>query len=229
MAIILPASFQSEIERPQQSNPMLWLLELTVDPGDVGLPPVILRICDGQEQLQWPLNDPDTTTWYPFPFSFSPIEQTQEGDLVSVDLTVDNSARTLARWLHAAGGLEGNRANLYLVPSNSLAIEHPDHEFQLFELEVAAASMTDEAVTFRLSMPNFFQLSSPTERYIPSRCRWQFGSQQCGYVINGFAAFTSCPKLFVPCVERGEDLKARGLPPVLPGNFGGHPGITRQR
>lgn len=230
MPIVLPSTIKAEIERPHGTQPLLWLLELEVDQGGPGVPPLILPLCDGKAPIVWPVGNPTTQTWYPFPFTFSPIEQTQEGDLVSIDLTIDNSTGMLMRWLHDGNGLEGNRATLWLVPTSGLAIAYPNHEFRgPLQLEVASAGANADAVTFRLAMPNWFNVSSPNERYVGEVCKHQFGSGECGYVINSFAAFSRCSKLLGACVVRGDDLVARGLPAVLPGNFGGHPGISRRR
>lgn len=235
MGLVLPASFKAQIERAHGTQEPLWLLELVLDPGSVSRPPVILRICDGQERLEWPLGnlaeggDPDPWYWEPFPFVFSPIEQTQEGQITQIDLSIDNAARMLMRFLHDGHGLEGNTAKLFLVYRNGLSIAYPNHEFQLLETEVQLAQADDEAATFRLGMPNWFGFTSPQARYIPKKCRWDFGSSRCGYVINAFAAFARCPKTIAACTARGADLIARGLPAVLPGNYGGHPGISTQR
>lgn len=226
MGISLPTSFLNAIERPQGQDEPLWLLEIELDPGDVGRPPVLLRICDGQEQIEWPLGAPTATYWEPFPFDLTPIQQSKEGDLSQVDLTVDNSARTLMRFLHEGHGLEGNRATVFLVYRNGLSIAYPAHEYQRFDLEVLLCGASDEAVTFRLGMPNWFEIQSPSSRYIPKRCRNDFGSADCGYVVNAFAAFTSCPKTLAACVARAADMAARGLPAILPGNYAGHPGIS---
>jgi phage-related protein len=229
MVLSLPSTFKQEGERPQGTNPWLWLLELVISRGDELLPPVILRTTSGQTQLQWPLSDPGSTTWYPFPFEFSPIEQNQEGDLPQLELTVDNTARFLSEYLHAGNGMEGNPATLFLVPTNALSLAYPNHQYQRWDLQVAGAVMNDEGVGIRLEMPNFLTTMSPMDRYVPSRCRWQYGSGQCGYVLNGFAAFLTCPKTIGACIERGADLVTRGLPAVLPGNYGGHPGVSVQR
>lgn len=235
MALQLPQSFIDATERPQASDPLLWFMNLLIDPGSDERPPIVLRICDGSERIEWPkdnLNnqgEPDPLFWDPFPFSFTPMEQTQEGDLSEIDLSVDNTARMLMPWLHASDGLDGNAATLFLVPKNSLDISHPNHQFQRFDLEVAGAAATNEAVTFRLAKPNWFSISSPTDRYIPSRCRHPYASDACGYVLNALAAHPRCNKTFENCVERAADMDVRGLPPVLPGNYGGHPGVARQR
>ena len=239
MPLTLPTKFREEGERPQGTNPWLWLLQLVVSRGDELVPPVILRTTSGQAQLQWPLGtwsgaDPATgleqgATWYPFPFDFSPIEQNQEGDLPQIELTVDNTARFLSEYLHAGNGMEGNQVTLFLVPSNALSLAYPTHQFQRWDMQVAGAVMNDDGVGIRLELPNFFTRTSPMDRYVPSRCRWQYGSGFCGYVLNAFAAFATCPKTIQACIERGADLVARGLPAVLPANYGGHPGVSVQR
>jgi len=229
MPIPIPQSFKDTIERLHGSPGMLWLLEVTLDVGSDTVPPVIVRLCDDSEQIAWPVGDPDGRVWDPFTFQFTPVEQTEEGDLTAIDLTVDNTTRMLMRWLHDGNGLEGNPVRLYLVARNGLGIAHPNHEFRQFDLEIAGAAASYDVVTFRLSLPNWFEITSPTDRYIPSRCRWEFGGPECGYPVNEFAAFTSCPKTIGACIARGADLFVRGLPLVLPGNYGGHPGVSRQR
>ena len=111
MSRFLPTSLKTEIEKPQGGQGTVWLLELTIDRGSETTPPVIARLCDGNQELQWPLGDPDTPTWYPFPFTFSPVEQTNEGDLTQVQVTIDNSTRMLMRWLHAGGGFDLGQVN----------------------------------------------------------------------------------------------------------------------
>lgn len=230
MPIILPQKFIDEGERPQGTNPWLWLLEIELAKGRAGIPPVILRSTSGEEELQWPLSDPDLTTWYPFPFSFSPIEQTQEGDLPQLSVAIDNSGRFLMRYMHESDGLEGNRVDLFLVPKDSTSLAYPNHQFQHWRLQVAEVSANDEAISLRLERPNFLQRNSPQDRYIPNRCRWPYGSTFCGYVLNGLAAFPTCPKTIGACIDRGEDMVARGFGPnVLPANYGGHPGVSVQR
>lgn len=233
MPISLPASFKSEIERPRGTNPLVWLVELQLSrpylSGVTVVPSTIFRIAQWHAELAWPVGSPNSETWYPFNFTFTPIEQNQEGDLPQLDLSVDNTTRTLMRYLHNGDGLEGNYCRIFLVPANGLAIAHPNHEYQRWDLQIAAAAATDEAVTFRLERANFFMRLSPQDRYVASRCRWEFGGPECGYVVNDVAAFTSCPKTLGACIQRGLDHQSRGLPVLHPGRFGGFPGIPRQR
>jgi hypothetical protein len=226
--IILPSTVEQQGERPHATQPWVWLLQLQVSKGDIATPSVLLRSSSLDVPLEWPASNPTVQTWYPWPFTFSPIEQNQEGDLPQVQLSIDNSTRFLMPYLHN-GKIEGNQAVLMLVPTAALAIPYPDHEFLHWDLRVGGVQATSSAITLRLERPNFFARTSPTDRYIPKRCRWSFGSHQCGYVQNAFAAFTSCDKSLAACIERGDDMTLRGLPPVLPGNYGGHPGIASRR
>lgn len=228
MPIILPSTLQMEGEKPHATQPWLWLFELQLSRGDESTPSVLMRSSNSDQTVTWPVGSPDGEEWHPVPFSFTAIEQNQEGDLPQLQAQLDNTTRFFMRYLHA-GRIEGNRATLFLVPSASLAIAYPDHEFLRWDMLVASVQADSEAITLQLERPNFFARTSPSDRYIPKRCRWKFGSSLCGYVINGFAAFTTCDKSLSACIERGADLVARGLPPVLPGNYGGHPGIATPR
>lgn len=233
MPLELPQTFKTEIERPHGSNPLIWLIELELVrasmAGDSVLPPIIFRIAQWHTELAWPASSPLAETWYPFNFSFTPIEQNQEGDLPQIDLSVDNTSRTLMRYLHNGDGLEGNYCKLLLVPANGLAVAYPNHEYQQFDLQIAGAMANDEAVTFRLERANFFTKQSPQDRFVAARCRRDYGSLECGYIINEVAGFQTCPKTIEACTERGLDHALRGLPVLHPRRFGGFPGIPKQR
>ena len=108
MPVTLPTSFLQEIERPWGTNPLIWLLELevvrpSVDESGTAVPAILLRICQHHQVLTWPVSSPAGEVWYPYNFKFTPIAQSQEGDLPQMDLSVDNTARTLMPTLHAAG------------------------------------------------------------------------------------------------------------------------------
>lgn len=233
MPISLPSSFVQQIEKPHGTSPLIWLVELELarpaGSGAVSTPGLIVRLCNHPQQITWPAGAPSVTTWDPYSFAFSPIEQTSEGDLPQLELSVDNTTKTLMRYLHAGNGLEGNYCTIYLVPTSGLAIAYPAHEYQRWDMQIAGAYASEEAVTFRLEKANFFTRNSPQDRYVAGRCRWAFGSTECGYVVNAVAAYTTCPKTLGACIARGQDHAARGLPVLHPARFGGFPGIPRQR
>ena len=76
-----------------------------------------------------------------------------------------------------------------------------------------------------LEIPNLYRRQVPFDRYHPHRCRWRFGSNECGYVINAVAGFTTCTKDIAACVLRGDDMVSRNLPRLQPARFGAWPGI----
>jgi phage-related protein len=230
MPIILPPTFQSAIEPPQAANQIVTFVEIQIArpiEGTPVVPSTIFRISNWHATLTWPTNL--SQVWYPFSFEVGPVEQNLEGDLPQLDLAVDNTARTLMRYLHGGDGLEGNYCTIYLVPANALNLAHPNEEYTRLDLQIAGCSANDEVVQFRLERANFFTRNSPQDRFTAARCRWEFGSKECGYVINAVAAFTTCPKLIAACQARGADHRSRGLPVLHPMRFGGFPGIPQQR
>lgn len=233
MPLILPNSFATR-EEVHSSDEYLWLVQVQlqkayrVDASTV-MPAVMLRAVNYHETIEWPLNAPDVTYWEPFNFELSSMRETSEGDLPTVQLTIDNSARTLMRMLHDGDGLEGNEVQIHLVPRGALALEYPDHEGRTWKMQIASASADDRVVTFKLERANFFTRSAPQDRFSARRCRWVFGGAECGYVQNGFAGYTTCGKTFADCVARGADMQLRGLPKIHPKRFGGFPGIPKQR
>tara|TARA_Y100001973_G_C5170562_1_gene318770 strand:- start:897 stop:1595 length:699 start_codon:yes stop_codon:yes gene_type:complete len=232
MPIVLPNSFASR-EEPQSTDDYLWLVEATlkksVNTGSGITPAVMLRMCQDTSVITWPVSDPDNRTWSPFNFAISTIESNGEGDLPSLQLTVENVGRVLMPTLHSGQALEGNPVSIYLVPRSGIAIAHPNHEYQQWDFEISTIQADSETVSLRLERVNFFSKVVPQDRFTARRCRWKFGSENCGYVINSNAAFTECPKTLAACIARGEDHKTRGLPCLHPRRFGGFPGIPKQQ
>lgn len=173
---------------------------------------------------------PTPVTYYPFPFAMGEIEADQEGNLPSIDISVDNTARTLMPTLHAAGGFEGNRASLILThESQLLAPPFPNEVAIPFKFRISQALATQSAIQLKLESPQFFSQGIPRDRFVSKRCRWAFGGPECGYPITPFAAFTTCDGTIPACVERGDDEVARLLPRLHPRRYGGFPGIPQSR
>ena len=94
--------------------------------------------------------------------------------------------------------------------------------------EVVSASVSGSAISFKVSAFNLFQLQFPPYVYARRRCRWGFGSNECGYVTSApGAAFTECNKTLSNCEERGAEEVSRGLAEIHPRRFGAFPGVPR--
>jgi len=231
MPISLPQGFKDEGERPRQTSPWIWLYEIQVIPPAVGVQEVLFRFTNFPEQVYWPnaVVAPPGKHWYPFPITQTPVEESGEGDLPQIDLSVSNVSREVMPYMHTADGFQGNLVTAYLINYAGKDIAYPAHEFLQFDFEIAGSSANAEAVTFRLELPNFFNRKSPQNRYSASRCRWKFGGPECAYPVNAAAAFTSCGKTPDDCIARGDDEAARNLPVLHPLRFGAFLGIPQQR
>lgn len=163
--------------------------------------------------------------FYPYAMKQSAIEQDGEGNMPQLTLSISNALRMLAPYLETPGderGMLGRIAYGYLVDAAAPTVT------LLWEFEIQSATLNGEAVTLRLEQRNLYQIKKPQDRYSASRCRFKFGGAECGYVINGAAAFTECDKSHPDCVARGADMAARNLPALQPGVFGGFLGIPQQ-
>lgn len=231
MPIILPATLQTAAERAHGlGKPWVWLWDIELHKRTKTVPPLVFRMTSHYADVSWPPTSPGGDvgeTFYPFAFGHSEIEQNSDGDLPSLELSVDNTARTLMRYLHAAEGFEGNRATLWLTHADALTT-YPAQEIR-FNFNVAAAIASNESVTLRCEMTNWNDKRIPTARYIQGNCRWKFGGIECAYPITPSAAFTDCPKTLAACDARGDDEVSRGLPRLHPKRYGGFPGIQTQR
>lgn len=230
MPITIPQTFIDEGERPQQDQTWIWLLQIQAELFDGSNTPVLFRFTNYKEELVWPIGVTPTQTWYPFPFEFSGIETSGEGNLPQLEMAVDNSTRLLMDLLHEQHGFEGNPAVLHLVNEAGKDIASPNEEGLTWNFTIVASSATDESVALRFETKNWFEVKTPADRFTAARCRWQFGDPAtCGYIINSGAAFTDCNKTVSDCILRGQDEASRGLPVLHPRRFGGFPGIPRQR
>lgn len=228
----LPVTMRTAAEKPHQPLAWIWLWQIELQRRSATLPAVVLRMTSAERTIEWPPagTAPPRLSWYPVQFTHGSLENSAEGDLPSVDLTIDNTARTLMPILHSGDGFEGNAASLYLVHESALeSPAYPDHEFQLWDFVIAEANASESTVTLRLEQPNFLDLRIPSARFLASRCRLQFGGPDCGYPITAVAAFTTCTKDVAACIARGDDEVARGLPRLHPERYGGFPGIPVQR
>lgn len=232
MPINLPTLMRTAAEKPQQPAAWVWLWELEIKRRSATLPAVLLRMTSLDREVEWPpaATAPPRLTWFPFPFSHGAIESSQDGNLPSVDLTLDNTTRTLMRHLHAGQGFEGNRATLFLVHESALASpSYPSHEFRRWDFVIASSAATEDAITFRLEHPNLFDARVPADRFVAQRCRWKHGGPECGYPITPVAAFQTCDKSIGQCIDHGVDELERRLPVLHPKRYGGFPGIPVQR
>ena len=173
---------------------------------------------------------PTPTTFYPFPFQMGEQKQDQDGNLPSLELTIDNTTRLLMSALHKASGFEGNRATAILTHESCIATPgYPFHQSIEQSFTIVNAIASSGSIVLKLEPPQFFQQALPRDRFIAARCRWLHGGPECGYAITPFAGFTTCNHTVSDCTAHGDDEVSRFLPRLHPKRFGGFPGIPQQR
>lgn len=221
--LVLPNTLRAASESPHGGE-WVFMWDLELQRRTKVLPPVVFRMTSRPSPVTWP---PTTgNLFYPFGFAMTPMEQDNEGNLPSVELSVDNTGRQLMRHAHGGEGFEGNRATLYLTHAN--AIDSVNESIG-YEFQVQSATAAQDSLTLRLESTNLNEKRIPWGRYVQGSCRWLFGGPECSYAITATAAFTSCGKTIADCTARGLDEVSRQLPQMHPKRFGAFPGIGTQR
>ncbi len=217
--ITLPTGFNAEKDKIHQTSPWLWLWRIEAD---------VTTSARNVFQLV-AYDEPVTfggTTWHPWNMQQSEIVQDGEGNLPTLDLTLDNTTGVMSYYLEQGMGFIDRSATAFLVNRAHLA-DVPAAQIR-FDFQIASAILAQH-LTLRLELLNLTDRVAPQDRFNATRCRWVYGSPECGYVLNAVAGYQTCPKDVAACVDRGIDMLTRGLPQLQPGSFGGFIGIPVSR
>lgn len=209
----------------ESEYPFIWLFELQTKDD----PPQRYRLTNFNQQVQFDEDaDGNSLLYYPAPIAHGGIEKTSEGDLPSISVSLATGG---AFWLTSAvdnaDGFIGQPAVVMVV--SALELDNPDAAIRE-DVIVTAVAMDANSVTFSMSAFNVFSARFPPFQYSRRRCRWIFGSAECGYNINATGAgFSECGYTFEDCTERGDDEEANAAVGVRghPARFGGFPGTPR--
>lgn len=230
MAQTIPAGMAEQAEQPASSKSWVWLLRIEVEAvSSTVTQPVYMQLTTYREPHVWPLGTLPVATWSPYPFEVGDLEYSGEGDLPQLDITLANVSRWAMRYLHAHAGLVGRAVELYLLTETGLLLAWPSTESLAWRFRIVGSQANADSITLRCEMANFWTRKAPQDRYVASRCRWPFGSNECGYLVNAASGFTTCNKTLGDCVERGDDEVLRGLVRLHPLRFGGVPGVPESR
>lgn len=206
----------------QSEFPLIWCYELETSDE----PPQRFRYTNATERVNHGVNSAGAPiVYYPAPIVHGGIQESGEGDIPTLEVTVANISLEIAPRLDAAGGWVGNRAVVHLI--SSINPEETMGTIRI-DLEVVGAAMTPLTSTFNLGAYNTFRSNFPPFLYTKRHCRWIFGGPECGYVLGVGGAYTSCRNDLTDCRLKGDDEVARGLPRMHPRRFGGKPGIPPQ-
>lgn len=227
MPVTIPQNFQEQIEKEKSSSEFLWLWQFWGHKGGNGIEPVVAQLANAAADVWW-----GGMQFHAYPVTQSPVIEDAQGNLPSMDVTIGNAGGFLMRYLQGINGVRyfiGQDATAWLVNRSDMsATKFAVYDFQI---DTWAADVTRNAVALRLQMPNWFRVITPTDRIHSQICDHQFGNIEggCPYVVNSFAAYDKCNQTLSDCRDRGEDMIARTLPPLLPRMFGAFPGVGSER
>lgn len=220
----LPLEPVTELHRSQLESeaPWIWLYELET----LEDPPTRYRLTNFTQTVEYGANSSGARLAYsPAPIIHGDIIADSDGSLPTITITVGHAGPIVASTIDGSDGFVGQPVRIMLV--SSFELENPDAAI-IQEGEIVSASITSEGIAFKISAFNLFQLQSPPFIYSRRRCRYIFGSSECGYNVTAAGAgFSACPKTLGACGERGDDEVLRSLPRRHPSRFGGWPGIPR--
>tara|TARA_R110002110_G_scaffold1085_9_gene4447 strand:+ start:4516 stop:5193 length:678 start_codon:yes stop_codon:yes gene_type:complete len=206
----------------ETEDPFIWLFEFEL-PDQTRY-----RLTNFTEKVEFGEDaEGDPVVYYPAPITHSGIEQSGEGDIPSLKVTIATGGMfSITSVIDSWGGMIGQRARVIVVSSREL---HMGADAAIAEdARIIAAGMNDTAVTVTLSAFNLFKSRLPRFLYSRRRCRWIFGSGECGYNVQaGGAGFSMCGYTLEDCEARGDDEFTNLGVRHHPARFGGFPGIPR--
>jgi hypothetical protein len=212
----IPTAWRTQMQKVHGTQPWVWLWEITADTSETARP--TFRLTPYPSEITF--NDGSgARVFYPSSMTQGLIVESGDGDLPQLDLAIDNTRRTMLYYFETGAGFMNQAATGWLVNLADLS------EFRRFDYQIRGASVSMEAAQLHLEQPNYFKRLVPQDRYNPSRCRWRFGGDECGYRSTSFAAYTECDKTIQACMLRGLDMVSRNLPKLQPERFGGFLGI----
>lgn len=178
----------------------VWLTLLEIDyPGED-----TIRVVLNNESIQW-----NSQTWLPYPFKLGPIDDSKDGEVSEVTLTVFDFTRTLTPLIEEYGGGLGAEMTIRVVIADNLQETTPEFEITL---EIIAADTDGQGgIQFTLGADNLINYRTPQDRYLKNHCRYDhFKDSYCGYT----GSETQCNRTFARCIEIGNETRYGGTPGI---------------
>lgn len=208
--------------------PFIWLYELQTKDE----PPTRYRFASFHDVIHFgqdSADPPQPIPYYPAPIIHGGITQDGEGSLPTISVTLGNTMPGISPVIHTSRGFVGQQARIILVS----ALDLDDVNGAIIEdAEIVGATMNTKSITFKLSAKNLHRAIFPRFVYTKRRCRWLFGTSECGYDLHASGAgFVDCTYDLDACIERGDDELANPavgirLHPERIGLFAGIPRLT---
>ena len=216
----IPATTVSTKNALSLDAPFIWLYEIEVPTT----PPTRYRLTSHAESVDFGIDSAGAAlTYSPFPITHSGSEESAEGDLPTVNLSISNVSRELSSIIETHDGMVGQPVTIMLTHLADLGSGSPmaKDEFTIETLE-----LSESVIAVRLGRYDLYAVQFPNQRALRYFCRWKYKGSECGYL----GALATCDKTLSGsngCEAHGTDETAAGLPVIHPNRYGGFPGIPR--
>ena len=202
----MPLSMSSSgiLEKNKLTSDEVWVILLEFYYEGSGY----VRIAQNNEDVTW-----NGETWLAYPaFNLGDIEETKDGEIPQLNLTIYDVYRKLIPIIDDLGGGVGGTVTVYIVHGTSAKISS-EAEFE-YTLDIVGTSIQgNHTINLKLGGENLYSYRIPQDRYFKDHCRYKmFKGTYCGYS----GGETVCSRTFVRCKEIGNQAR-----------FGGFPGVGR--
>lgn len=212
-----PLTLASALQKHKIDATAPWLALLDIFPNKNDLT-VVLSMARNTDDVVW-----KGRTYQAFNFDIASIDESTDGQLPQVSITVSNVNRAVSQLLEPYGGGVGAQVVLTVVNVADLGGD-PVQQFNWTVLQPVA---NDQIVTFTLGAPNPLLKPFPRGIYVKNRCGHTFNSpalqaalnidsMDCGYT----GGLTTCDKT----LNGANGCRVHGNQ----GRFGGFPGLGGQ-
>lgn len=215
----LHADLIAEAQKAHGTGPWVFLYRLVAD-SNVSATPTF-QLTPNPAPIAF-----GADTYSPYPLTHTQVAVDDQGTLPQVDLILSNVTGELSRYCEVGRGFMGS--------SVTITYTHADHAaagryVEQGTFEVSGLTMTRDSVVLRLVVPGLTLLRAPQDVYVRDRCRWGYGSPECGVVLDSpmTAVFPTCPKTLDACRDRGNHEVTLGRARLHPRRYGGFPTLPR--
>jgi len=168
-------------------------------------------LTDHQENLVF-----QSQTYTAFPVKMEQVEETSEGSLPRVNISIANASRYIGSFAENYDGFRG-RPLIVRTCFPELVEEEDSHLVDHFVVDSCIISPA-ECQFICIPALDVFSVSLPFRRFLRSYCAWTYKSIECGYTGEEPEGQTFCRKNLSDCILRGNQAR-----------FGGFPGVTGRR
>lgn len=176
------------IEKNKLSTDSVWvkLLDVVIPDSDT------LYLCDTNDNIEWNGN-----TYLPFPFSLPEIQESSDGSVKEVSMTLSNVRRAIGSYIQdfdyyrKNGGTENITITLRIVNTEALNNLTP----LSWDFKVLSFTLSANDVTLTIGADNLVSRMFPYSR-LTRTCNWKYkDSMTCQYS----GALTTCNKSLTDC------------------------------